>query len=71
VRNTDLQITFREEEGGGGRKGLPLEAKIVSRPNSEKGGKDMYSLGMVQDGHDAHETDQDEVINVLEHTTGR
>jgi hypothetical protein len=50
---------------------LPLEAKIVSRPNSEKGGKDKYSHGMVQDGHDAHETDQDEVRNVLEHTTGR
>jgi hypothetical protein len=26
--------------------------------------------GMVQDGHDAHQTDQDEVGNVLEHTTG-
>jgi hypothetical protein len=26
--------------------------------------------GMVQDEHDAHQTDQDEVGNVLEHTTG-
>jgi hypothetical protein len=26
--------------------------------------------GLVQDGHDAHQTDQDKVGNVLEHTTG-
>jgi hypothetical protein len=26
---------------------------------------------IVQDGHDAHQTDQDEVGNALEHTSGR